>query len=706
MKFRKSRLKRNLTLFDVFAICTGAMFSSGFFLLPGLAAAKAGPLVALAYLLAGLFILPAMFSTAELCTALPKAGGSYYFLDRSLGPLAGTIGGIGVYLALVLKTAFALVGIGAYLTLLFHFPIKPVALVLTLLFMVTNIIGAKETSNLQNVLVVTLLGLLAIFIGEGVFNIFSMAPDIVVAERFTPLLPFGWEGLFSTIGFVFVSYAGLTKVTSVAEEVQKPERNIPLGMMLSLGVTTFIYVAGVFIMTVVLDFDIFTMDLTPVATTAAILFRWLPDSVGVIIVVIAAVAAFASTGNAGLMAASRYPLAMARDRLVPAFLAKIEKNGTPVKSIILTALCICVVVVSLDEAGIAKLASGFQLFIFLMLNLAVIVMRESKIGSYDPGFRSPFYPWMQLFGVFSSAYLIYLIGPLALAFIIGVLVAGFLWYKFYARQHVVRHGAIFHWFARLGQSQYRALDRELWEIMREKGLREDDPFDHIVGRAKVIDLGEEKMTFEELVKKVSQYYTRYVEASPEELAEGFIKKTRIGSTPMLRGVCLPGLRLFNVTTPKMVIVRSLRGINVDLVDVHGTHSPNTIIYAFFFLVSPETDPQMHLRIMAEIAERAEEDNFMERWLSVTEHFQLKDCIMRKERSLLLPILHGTPAQQLAGKALKEIKLAPGSLVAFVRRQNVSIVPSGSTILNEDDVLVIIGETDSLKKIKKEFDLPH
>ena len=91
------RLEKELGLVDVFAVSTGAMFSSGFFLLPGLAAAKTGPSVIIAYLIAGILILPAMFSKAELSTALPRAGGTYFFLDRSLGPLAGTIGGLGTY---------------------------------------------------------------------------------------------------------------------------------------------------------------------------------------------------------------------------------------------------------------------------------------------------------------------------------------------------------------------------------------------------------------------------------------------------------------------------------------------------------------------------------------------------------------------------------------------------------------------------------
>ena len=166
------RLKKELGLFDVYAISTGAMFSSGFFLLPGLAAAKAGPSVFLAYLFAGFLILPAMFSMAELSTALPRAGGAYFFLDRSMGPMFGTIGGLGTFLALALKTAFALIGIGAYLSIFVDLPIKPVAVSLTVAFVAINIMGAKETAGLQRILVVILVTILAFFIVRDLRSFF------------------------------------------------------------------------------------------------------------------------------------------------------------------------------------------------------------------------------------------------------------------------------------------------------------------------------------------------------------------------------------------------------------------------------------------------------------------------------------------------------------------------------------------------------
>ncbi|PIW69104.1 MAG: amino acid permease, partial [Ignavibacteriales bacterium CG12_big_fil_rev_8_21_14_0_65_30_8] len=127
-------LKKQLKLLDVYAISTGTILSGGFFLLPGLAAIQAGPAMILAYVIAAIAILPATFSMIELATAMPRAGGIYYFIDRSLGPMMGTIGGFGTWMALILKVAFALIGMGAYLEIFFpELPIVTIAICFALI---------------------------------------------------------------------------------------------------------------------------------------------------------------------------------------------------------------------------------------------------------------------------------------------------------------------------------------------------------------------------------------------------------------------------------------------------------------------------------------------------------------------------------------------------------------------------------------------
>ena len=137
-------------------------------------------------------------------------------------------------------------------------------------------------------------------------------------------------------------------------------------MVLSLLVTGLIYVLGVFVMVTVIGNETLARDLSPVATAVENLFVWLPPKTGLYIVVIAALLAFASTGNAGMLATSRYPLAMGRDKLFSKKFGNISRWGTPVPAILLTAGLIVLFIVVLTEEGIVKLASTFQLFIFMV----------------------------------------------------------------------------------------------------------------------------------------------------------------------------------------------------------------------------------------------------------------------------------------------------------------------------------------------------
>ena len=117
-------LKKKLTFWDVFCVATGAMISSGLFILPGLAFAKAGPAVILSYVIAGLFCIPTLLSMAELTTAMPKAGGDYFYIMRGFGPLLGTVAGFSTWFSLSLKGAFALIGMGAYLSIITNMPLQ------------------------------------------------------------------------------------------------------------------------------------------------------------------------------------------------------------------------------------------------------------------------------------------------------------------------------------------------------------------------------------------------------------------------------------------------------------------------------------------------------------------------------------------------------------------------------------------------------
>ena len=696
MPDNNEQLEKSLTLFDVYVISTGAMFSSGFFLLPGLATAYAGPSTILAYLLAGILVLPAMFSKAELCTAMPKAGGTYYFLDRSLGPLAGTVGGLGTWLALVFKSAFALVGMGAYLVLFFDVPIKPLAIALTAAFTALNVFGAKETSTLQRILVTVLLAVLLFFAVQGLFEVLAMDAAAVDLQM-RPFFAFGVGGFISTVGMVFVSYAGLTKVASVAEEVKNPDRNIPLGMILSLATATVIYVLGVLIMVSVLPADALREDLTPVATAGEAFFSWLPEPYGLGLIVAAAIAAFASTGNAGILSASRYPLAMARDHLVPERFGKIGKFSTPMAAILATAGLMLVFILAFSAEGVAKLASAFSLLVFGLINLSVIVMRESGIPSYAPGYRSPLYPWMQIFGIVVTVVLITTMGLLSILFTAGVIVLSIAWYVYYARDHVNREGAIYHLFARLGKARDDGLDDELEAIVEQKEIDDEDaPFDELVAQAHVIDL-DRTLSLEALARQAADALTDRYEIDTDAMTQRLMERAVEGVMPVAGGAALLHDRSDEIEEPALVLVRCRSGVCVNVKSNGRDATPP--LHAILFLVSPRSHPRRHLRSLSTLARRMDEASFIEEWRAADNEQALKETLLHHERYLSLQLLEGHKTEAFIGKPIKDIDLPARVLVALVRRGNdTAIVPGGSTVLEAGDRLTVIGEPASIDRL--------
>jgi len=683
------RLKKELTLFHVFAIATGTTLSAGFFLLPGLVANYSGPAVPLAYLIAVLPLIPAMFSIIELSTAMPKAGGVYYFLDRTLGPLIGTIGGFGTWAALGLKVAFALIGMGAYIKLFFpSLPIVPVAVTIALVLGFISLFGSKKSGKLQVILVSVLLFLLLIFIADGVPKINQ--------DHFKDFFNSGWSNIFAAAGLVYISYVGITKIASLSEEVKNPEKNLPMGIFLSLGTSVLIYVLGTLIMVGVIPLNILEGDLTPVATAGEIML----GETGVVLFSIAALFAFVSVANGGMLAASRYPLALSRDHLLPRYLLKMSKWGTPFYSIIVTVGTIVLILILLDPIGIVKLASAFQLMVFAFICLAVIIIRESRIDAYDPGYKSPFYPWMQILGMILPFVLIFEMGLMPLLFSFGLILIGAAWYWIYGRPKVVRTGAIYHLFERMGRLRYDGLDSELRGILKEKGLREADPFDEIVARSLVIDL-ENKEEFEDVVIKASRWISNFVEKSSAEIEKLFLEGTRMGATPVTHGIALPHIRLDGLEQAEMVIVRGQNGVHIKFKNPLTDFSDDEEdVQAVFFLVSPEKDPTQHLRILAQIAGRVEEDTFDEEWKSAKDEQEIREVLVHEDRLLSIIVQANSPSESLMNNLLKDVRFPEGCLVAMLRREGKTIVPTGNTIIKEGDRLTIIGEPKGMTELKK------
>ncbi|NQT90866.1 MAG: amino acid permease [Candidatus Omnitrophica bacterium] len=610
-------LKRELSLIDVFCIASGAMISSGLFILPGIAFAKAGPAAIFSYMLAGILILPAVLSKAELATAMPKAGGTYFFIERSMGALPGTIGGLASWFSLSFKSAFALVGIGIFATLInpaiTQVQIKFIAVAFCLFFMFLNIAGVKEVGRFQVWTVAVLICILLFYVFRGFFH--------VQPERFVPFMPFGAGSVLATAGLVFVSFGGLTKVCCVAEEVKNPGRNIPLGMFLALAVVVALYAATVFVTVGLLNSAQLSSSLTPISTGAGSFMGRL----GIIVMAGAALLAFVSTANAGILTASRDSMAMSRDSLLPGIFHRIHKRfKTPSVSIVFTAAFMIMVILFLSLEDLVKTASALMLLLFLLVNVSLIVMRESRIQNYKPKFHCPLYPWIQIAGIAGYSFLIFMMGkkPLIITslFVLGATV----WYFIYAKKRVRRQAALVHVVERLTAKELidATLPDELREIVIERDEIIEDRFDQLISNSQILDL-RGSMTMEEFFKKASESLGQTMAVDPASVKELLEKREKESSTVLREGLAIPHIIVEGNGKFKILLARCKDGVEFPGI--------KTKVHVIFILAGSKDERNLHLRVLAAIAEIVQAKDFDKKWLSARNTEELRHLILLAER---------------------------------------------------------------------------
>ncbi|MBD3426598.1 MAG: amino acid permease [Candidatus Omnitrophica bacterium] len=608
------QLKRGLNLLDVFCVATGAMFSSGLFILPGLAYVQAGPAVVLSYVLAGLLTLPALLSVAELTTAMPKAAGDYFYIMRGFGPLFGTLAGFSSWFSLSLKGAFALIGMGAYLSIITDIPLNVIAVACCLFFVFLNLIGVKIASRFQIFLVAGLITILTVYFFWGL--------SAVNLDHFTPFFSEGMGKMFATAGFVFISYGGLTKIAALAEETEQPGRILPLGMILSIIVTTVMFAAVIFITVGVLDLEMLKHDLTPVSDGAGVFGGELLK----IIVSVGAFLAFISTANAGIMTASRYPLGMSRDKLLPKWFNKVSPRfKTPYVSILVTGLFMVASILLLRLEVLVKIASSLLIVLFIFANLTVIMFRKSRITSYRPKFRSPMYPYIQIFGVMSGVFILVEMGTFIIFLTIGFLALGYLWYRIYARKRSSQDSALMHVLEKLVSKDEELASEnlltELRDIVMKRDDLEKDRFHDLIEKARVLDITE-IMRAEDFFRKVSGLIGEQAGLDPDFLFDKFLKREKESSTVLRKGLAMPHVFVEKKEFFSVLLARAKKGV---------VFPNDEVAHVIFVLASSSDERQLHLRVLAAFAQVAQDPEFDKKWLEAGNEDALREVVLLAER---------------------------------------------------------------------------
>ncbi len=611
------KLKKDLGFWDVFAITSGAMISSGIFILPGIAFSHTGPSVFISYLLAGLLALFGAFSIVELASAMPRAGGDYFFITRSMGPLFGTVAGFLSWFALSLKTAFAIIGISEILHLSFGLDIILSSSVLTVIFLAINIVGVSAAGKFEIVIVLLLLGLM-------IFHLITGLPMIDL-QRFSDFAPHGVNAIFLTAGFVFVAYGGLMQVASISEEVKNPRKNIPMGLFSSIFVVTLLYTLVTMVAVGTVDAGQLSGNLTPIASSA----RNILGPVGGYLLTAAALLAFISTGNAGILSASRYPFALSRDQLIPAFIDKVNpRTGTPVISILITGLIIFASFFLKLEV-LVKAASTVVILSYILAQVAIIVLRESHLQNYRPSYRAPFYPWLQILSLLLFSLLLIDIGWEALLISGSLVFIAVMIYVLYGKRKNNSPFAMLRLLQRLTNQKLVAgaeLEQELKEILSERDDIIFDRFDKLVDSAIITDM-EGPFSLEGLVDHCASRLSEVLDISQEDIIELLLAREEESSTALNSQVAVPHIVIEGMKKFRIMIVRIKEGVHFS--PLYPT------IKAVFILAGTRDERQFHLQALSAIAQITLQPDFIHDWMQAQSPSNLRDILHLADRQRIV-----------------------------------------------------------------------
>ncbi|MBN2127922.1 MAG: amino acid permease [Sedimentisphaerales bacterium] len=610
------RLAKELGLLHIFSIASGAMISSGLFILPGLAHARAGPAVILSYSLAGLLAMGGLLSIAELTTAMPKAGADYFYISRAMGPAMGTAAGILSWFSLSLKSAFALVGLAVLVAPFIPLNEYFIGALLCLVFVLINLAGAREAARFQVVLVIGLLALMLYFIVRGL--------PAVNVRHFEPFAPYGLKAVFSTTGFVFVSYGGLMNVASVAGEVKKPGRLIPLGMVLALSSIIIVYTLMILVTSGVLGPEQLDDSLTPISDAAAVF----SGPAGRVAISVAAALAFLTTANAGIMTASRYLFALGRDQLLPQSLSRVgTRFQTPHISIIVTGIVISVALfVKLDI--LVEAASTVFVLGYILASLSVIVLRESGLQNYRPSFRTPLYPWVQLATILGLSFVVLEMGEHAFLITALVIVLAFSLYWFYGRRKTQQASALMHLVSRIMAKELidGTLESELKAIVRERDEIALDRFDSLVESSIVLDL-DRKMELEEFFRLAAGKLGPRVGIDPDALLQLLRDREKDTSTVLSPVLAVPHVVIEGTDKFDMLLARCRKGVRFS------EKAPE--IRTLFVIAGSRDQRNFYLRVLSAIAQIVQNGDFEAKWRSARNEQALRDVVLLSQRKRTL-----------------------------------------------------------------------
>ncbi len=440
--FHEGGLKRALGALDLTALGIGAIIGAGIFVLTGVAAAKlAGPAVTLSFVVSGFACAMAALCYAEFAAMIPVAGSAYSYSYATMGELVGWIIGWDLILEYAVGAAAVAVGWSGYLhvilngmgiTLPVAFTAAPgsapgaiinlPALLIVLVITAVLVVGISESARVNSIIVAIKLFAVGVVIVVGVF--------FVRPANWSPFAPFGWSGIMKGAAVIFFAYIGFDAVSTAAEEVIDPQRNLPLGIMGSLLVCTVLYIVVAAVLTGMTPYK--TIDVNAPLASA-----FVNQGMNFIsaIVSLGAVAGLTSVLLVLLLGQSRVFFAISRDGLLPPAFCRVHPRfRTPYIPTIMTGIAVGLTAAFLPIQEIAELTNIGTLFAFVLVCIGVWILRHADPGRQRP-FKTPLVPLVPILGVLFCGYLMLSLPDVTWIRFFIWLAVGMVIYFAYGRHH-------------------------------------------------------------------------------------------------------------------------------------------------------------------------------------------------------------------------------------------------------------------------------
>jgi APA family basic amino acid/polyamine antiporter len=425
-------LKRVLGPLDLVLVGVGVIIGGGIFVVTGNAAAQfAGPAIVLSFLIAGLGCALTGMCYAELAAMIPAAGSAYAFIYTALGEAAAWLIGWNLLLEYVFAGSYVAVGWSGYLVSLLSQWGVPLPSSLTIAPLAIGPHGLTMTGSLINGPAFLFAAAMALIALRGV-RLSSIVNAVIVAlkvgalllvvafgslhlhpRNWTPFIPanegfgrYGWSGVLRAAAVIFVSYLGFDAIATLAQDTRNPQRNVPIGILGSLGAVSLLYVAVALVLTGLVSYQMLdsASPLSVALRGGGPALTWLLP-----IVDLAAVIGLGSVVLVVMLAQPRVLMAMSHDGLVPPVFARVHPRfRTPHYGTLICGLSVAVLAGLFPLSILVQLVSVGTFIVFIAVAVSVLVLRRTDPERHRP-FRTPFVPLVPIAGILICGALLILI---------------------------------------------------------------------------------------------------------------------------------------------------------------------------------------------------------------------------------------------------------------------------------------------------------